>query len=184
MERLDWLGLAFWIFATYYHISPLNFSNYEWYRSKTSNTRSCLIPPVWVFPLVWNILYGLMSASIFLVWKNSDGHLNELYYDTMMILYGINLLTNKFWTIFFFELKDISLAFIDNIVISITALSMVIILGINEFWIPFGLLFVYPLWCIYTLFLNAYFGFILVNQRIHKRTGVSTKRRIFKQNAI
>ena len=60
-------------------------------------------PPKIVFPIVWTILFILMTISIYLASK---------YDDMPYIIYFIQLLLNAGWTIIFFGLKLRLLAFI------------------------------------------------------------------------
>ncbi len=60
-----------------------------------------LSPPGWIFPVVWAILYVLMGVASYIVWGKGGfiGTRNAL------ILYGIQLIFNFFWSIFFFNLE-------------------------------------------------------------------------------
>lgn len=66
-------------------------------------TLPALYPPKIVFPIVWTILFILMTISIYLATK---------YNDMPYIVYFIQLLINACWTFIFFGLKMRLFAFI------------------------------------------------------------------------
>ena len=55
-----------------------------------------------VFPIVWSILYTLMGISSYLIIKSNSNK----KYDALFI-YGIQLIINLFWSIWFFILDFI-----------------------------------------------------------------------------
>lgn len=58
--------------------------------------KPALYPPTIVFPIVWTILYVLMSISVFMATKKD----NDPY-----TIYFLQLLVNSAWTIIFFGLN-------------------------------------------------------------------------------
>ena len=59
-------------------------------------TKPPLTPPAAVFPIIWTILYILMGiASYLVIMKNPD--------EKALSLYGLQLLFNFFWSIWFFR---------------------------------------------------------------------------------
>ena len=59
-------------------------------------TKPPLTPPAAVFPIIWTILYILMGiASYLVIMKNPD--------EKALSLYGLQLLFNFFWFIWFFR---------------------------------------------------------------------------------
>lgn len=65
-----------------------------------------LSPPGWLFPIVWTILYVLMGVASYLVL--TSGKPNR----TALVVYGIQLVFNFFWSIIFFNLERYLFAFI------------------------------------------------------------------------
>lgn len=66
-------------------------------------------PPSWLFGPVWTILYACMGTAAYLVWRlkstsKSAAHFFQLYF--------IQLVLNTTWSLVFFGLKDILLAFV------------------------------------------------------------------------
>lgn len=73
-------------------------------------------PPKILFPIMWSILYLLMTISVYLATKNSD--------DAYKI-YFIQLIVNAFWTVIFFGLKLRLLAFLWIIFLFILVIIMI-----------------------------------------------------------
>ncbi len=68
-----------------------------------------LTPPGILFPIVWSILYILMGVSGTLVW-NSDAAAKEK--RVALTVYGVQLVVNFFWSIFFFNERLFLLSFL------------------------------------------------------------------------
>ena len=101
-------------------------------------------PPKILFPIMWSILYLLMTISVYLATKNSD--------DAYKI-YFIQLIVNAFWTVIFFGLKLRLLAFI-----WIIFLFILVIIMIKKFYKEnknAGLLQIpYIIWLLIAMYLN------------------------------
>ena len=65
-------------------------------------------PPNWIFGPVWTILYTLMGISLYLIWK--QGWKDKKVKFALMVFF-IHLSLNSFWSILFFGLKILGLAF-------------------------------------------------------------------------
>jgi len=61
-----------------------------------------LSPPMWVFPAVWTALFLMMGLASYLVYT-SGGRRGEK--RSALWVYGLQLLVNFGWTIFFFNLS-------------------------------------------------------------------------------
>jgi len=68
-----------------------------------------LSPPGWLFPVVWTILYLLMGLASWLVL--TSGHDREDIQNALW-LYGVQLVVNFFWSIWFFGLSMYLFAFV------------------------------------------------------------------------
>lgn len=66
-----------------------------------------LVPPNWVFPIVWTILYILMGISAYLVYVSDSSYRNQA-----LRIYAIQLVMNFLWSIIFFNLQMYLLAFV------------------------------------------------------------------------
>jgi tryptophan-rich sensory protein len=67
-------------------------------------------PPSWIFGVVWPILYLLMAVAAYRIWLRGRGEISS---KKALTLYGIQLFLNFMWTIIFFKLRLIGLAFFE-----------------------------------------------------------------------
>ena len=113
-----------------------------------------LSPPGWLFPVVWSILYILMGIASYLIFTSQKSHY------TALMVYGIQLAFNFFWSIFFFNLELYLFAFIWLILLWLLILATVIL-----FWkiskLAGYLMLPYLLWVAFAGYLN--FGIYLLN---------------------
>ncbi len=65
-----------------------------------------------VFPIVWSILFFLMSISFYIISESSNYDKDKAY-----ISYFLQLILNAFWTLFFFGLKKYLFSFLWIIII-------------------------------------------------------------------
>ncbi|MDE5764556.1 MAG: tryptophan-rich sensory protein [Ruminococcus sp.] len=87
-----------------------------------SREKPPLLPPAWVFPLVWIILYAVMGFSAGLI-QNSD---SEGYEKKQALrLYWIQLFVNFLWSIFFFRFEALTMASVTVIILFILILMMI-----------------------------------------------------------
>ena len=112
--------------------------------------------PGFIFPIVWSILYILMSISLYLVLETSDN--NKL---RGLKIYGIQLVVNSLWTLIFFGLKSYLFAFIWLVIL----LALIIYMLVIFFKIKRSSMYLnipYLLWVIFAGYLN--FGIYLLNR--------------------
>ena len=60
-----------------------------------------LSPPGWVFPVVWVILFALMGVGAARVWLTGPSRDRT----RGLLLFGVQLLFNFFWSVLFFNLR-------------------------------------------------------------------------------
>jgi len=149
--KINWkiLLLSFlFVYSAAFIGSLLTFSavNSSWYET----IKPSITPPNWVFPLVWNILFFLISLSLYLsiisVRKNS-------LKLKIKLSFGINLFLNVLWSLFYFALRKPAFAFIDLILLWISILPMIYFTcktNRKSAW----LLIPYLLWISFAGFLN------------------------------
>lgn len=106
-------------------------------------------PPDWVFGPVWSVLYILIGISGWLVWRARgwDGA------RVPLIVWGVQLLLNLFWTVVFFGLEEVGLGAIEIVFLWISIVATIVV-----FW-PIGrlaalLLVPYLIWVSYAAMLN------------------------------
>lgn len=83
-------------------------------------------PPNYLFGPVWTILYIMMAISFWLIWK-SDA--SESLKNKAILLFGIQLILNFFWSIIFFRFHQLGFAFAE-----IIAMWVFILLSILAFY--------------------------------------------------
>jgi translocator protein len=89
----------------------------EWYQS----IRPAITPPNYVFPIVWNILFFLIALSLYFAWINS----NEKQKIKVAIVFGVNLILNILWSVFYFGMQKPNYAFFELIVLWFSIISMI-----------------------------------------------------------
>ena len=104
-------------------------------------------PPDWIFAPVWTTLYLMMTMAIWFFWHNKKRDINTVY------IYFIHIVFNTTWSIVFFGLHQIFLAFI--VLIVLICLIIVLIIRFKRVtFVSYYLMIPYLLWCLYALFLN------------------------------
>lgn len=101
-------------------------------------------PPTILFPIVWTLLYILMSISLYLASKNT----NSVY-----PVYLAQIVVNSLWTIIFFGFKLFTLGYL-----WIILLIVLVIIMMYQFYkenkISTFLLIPYLIWLFIALYLN------------------------------
>lgn len=109
-----------------------------------------LLPPAWIFPVVWVILYALMGTAAYLV-SLSDNKSDDK--GKALALYWIQLAFNFSWSIIFFRFEALWMA-----VVIILILLVLIIVMIMSFYkinsLSGKILIPYALWVAFASYLN------------------------------
>jgi len=104
-------------------------------------------PPSWVFGPVWTTLYIFMSISIWFHWISSK--------DIKAVkIYFFHIFFNGLWSIIFFGFHQISLAFV-NLLIILFFIIWLMKIYFQKTKISFLLMIPYLLWSSYALLLNG-----------------------------
>lgn len=121
MKKIDFKLLALCLLIVYsigllgsFFTSP----NSDWY----SFIKPSITPPNFVFPIVWNVLFFLIGLSLYFSLVNSKNKIKKKIY----FLFGINLILNFLWSVFFFGLKNPLLSFIDLLALLFSILFLII----------------------------------------------------------
>lgn len=106
------------------------------------------MPPEWLFPVVWTILYILMGVSAYLVYECDT---EEKYIG--LAVYVLQLIFNFLWLIIFFNIGNLLFAFVWLVFLWILVLAMTIsFYKVNK---TAGLLQIpYLLWVTFAGYLN------------------------------
>ena len=119
-----------------------------WYRSQLA--LPSIVPPDWVFPVVWTSIY-IMCAAAALILVRSYEH--TFYYRRILGLFVINAVLNLAWTYLFFVHHAIFGALLDAIVLELT-LILLIALTWWDARIISWLLLPYACWVGFAIYLN------------------------------
>ncbi len=118
--------------------------------------RPPLLPPGWLFPVVWTVLYALMGIAAYRVYNSEAENRTGA-----LVLYGVQLLVNFLWPIVFFRFQNIGAAMAVLIL-----LFVLVVLTAVQFYKAdrlSGLLLIpYLLWLAFALYLNI--GLYFLNQ--------------------
>ena len=110
--------------------------------------KSSLTPPSVVFPIVWTILFILMGIGAAMVLRSKSYEKGRA-----LLVYGIQLIVNFFWSIIFFNLRAYLFAFVWLILLWV--LIVVMIRLFYKAHKPAGLLQLpYLLWVSFAGYLN------------------------------
>lgn len=113
--------------------------------------RSQLTPPNYLFPVAWTILYGIIGACGWLIWRiYSIPKLNII-----KILYLTQLILNWSWTPLFFYYHLTGLALVVLVAMDILVLALICLARQKMKTISL-LLVPYLLWILFASYLNFY----------------------------
>ena len=106
------------------------------------------MPPSFLFPIVWTILYILMGISSYRIYESISYHRT-----TCLIIYALNLFLNFLWPLIFFNLEARLFAFIFILFLDVVVFFMILCFyGIDRkaglYQIP------YFLWLLFATILN------------------------------
>ena len=111
-------------------------------------------PPDWVFAPVWTTLYFMMILAIWFFWHSNKRDMNTVY------IYFIHIVFNTTWSIVFFGLHQILLAFL--VLLILIFLIIILIVRFKRVnLLSYYLMIPYLLWTFYALFLN--FNLMILN---------------------
>lgn len=81
-----------------------------------------LLPPAWLFPVVWTILYGIMGYSAYLIYSSDAEPMNK---KKALTLYFVQLGVNFSWSIIFFRFEALWPAFAVIMLLWIMIIAMI-----------------------------------------------------------
>ncbi|HUY69565.1 MAG TPA: TspO/MBR family protein [Candidatus Tyrphobacter sp.] len=117
-----------------------------WYASLV---KPPLSPPDWIFAPVWTALYTLIAIAAWLIWKKRAAK----GVNSALVIYGLSLVLNLFWSIFFFGLHDPVLG-LATIILLLTLIIAITVLFYRLSKMA-GLIFIpYLVWVAFATYLN------------------------------
>lgn len=152
MKNKNYFSLAIWITALIVIGSMIGSLTKpeigNWYSSLN---RSELTPPNYVFPIAWTILYGIIGACGWLIWRKQS------FPDLLLIkfLYVIQLALNWSWTPLFFQYHLTGISLLVLIIMDILVI-LIIYLAYDRIKLVSLIMLTYLGWILFATFLNFY----------------------------
>ena len=84
--------------------------------------KSSITPPNWVFGIVWSVLFFLIALSLYLSWISEKKNKIKI-----ILVFGVNLVLNILWSLFFFGMQNPPLAFFELIALWLSILLMIFV---------------------------------------------------------
>lgn len=155
MKKINWKRLIIITIITFVVGSFFSFFTMNSMETFKELEKPINVPGI-LFPIVWSILYLLMSISCYIISCSKDENKNEA-----IIIYAIQLVINSVWSLIFFGFGAYLLGFIWIIILAVTVIIMIAkFYNINKkaayLNIP------YILWILFAAYLN--FGIYILNK--------------------
>ncbi len=119
-----------------------------WYSTLN---RSILTPPNYVFPIAWTILYGIIGACGWLIWRESS--FRKL--NVIKIIYLTQLILNWSWTPLFFHYHLTGFSLVVLVAMDILV-GILIFLAYRRMRAVSLLMIPYLSWILFASYLNFY----------------------------
>ena len=127
----------------------------QWYKDLN---KPFWTPPGPIFGAIWTLIYPLMGLASWLVW--ADGGFQKQSFP--LGVYFVQLFLNLMWSVFFFRMHNITLAFVDAL-----ALAAAVFTSIGAFQpvnhVAANLMKIYFVWVLFASFLT----FSILIKNIH-----------------
>ena len=133
---------------------PVNRNYGETYEMERRKHNVRFAPPAWVFPVAWTIIYGLIIASGFIYFR--EYHEDNSFYLATAIIYLVNIMLNKYWSVVFFQgtVGARRYALLIIIALLLTGIAVVSLQFLAGASLPAGLYLGYVAWLLFAMVLN------------------------------
>jgi benzodiazapine receptor len=119
----------------------------DWYQTIA---KPSIVPPGWVFPVVWNFLFFLMGVALFLIWEKGK---ESPFFRKAIWIFALQLFLNFLWSIIFFGYQRPGLALIEIFILWASILfSIIYFYKVDR--VAGYLLIPYILWVSFAICLN------------------------------
>jgi tryptophan-rich sensory protein len=108
-------------------------------------------PPNAVFPIVWNVLYGMIAVALWLLWDRTAASIRR---TRALWLFGLELILNCLWTPVFFGAHYLWMGLVIIVALVVTLLVLIRTAWPIQRWSAL-LLLPYLAWVSYATTLNA-----------------------------
>lgn len=141
-KKLIIITVVTFIVGSFFSIFTMN--NMDTYKELA---KPIAVPAV-VFPIVWSILYLLMSISCYVISESDDKKKSSA-----LIIYGIQLVVNSLWSLIFFGFGAYLFSFIWILLLIVLVIAMMV--SFYKISKKSALLQIpYLLWLIFAAYLN------------------------------
>lgn len=137
----------------------------QWYT--TDLMLPSYVPPDWVFPIVWTVLYIMIAGAAWIVWHEGPKKVLHLFatresreeYKLLQWMFVVNALLNILWTLLFFVFQALALAAIEIVFLEISIIAM-IVLSWKVSKTAAYLLMPYAVWVLFATYLTMRIAFL------------------------
>ena len=164
LGSLDQIALMIALVLGVFRIDFHSFSKRTkaWYIAGSMYVK--ISPPTWLFYIVWPIMYILEIAAIFTYVVNQSPTPGQ-HLDSVVFLFLVQVLLCSWWHPIFFKYKRVGFAGLLITLILVAQMGCLGIMGTDEEWVSFGLMFALFAWCFFAAILNFSWVYVV---RSHK----------------
>lgn len=145
-----WAALIFWQWTSY-----TSSSSKKWYTSR----KPYWMPPSWVFPLAWTLLYSALTVMMFYFTQDTAADSWQLILG--FTLFVFHIACNKEWSVAFWDRKSPRQAFWILVALMLpTSLVLYVPFIVDNqtalYYVPVIMVSLYNAWLLYAAVLNYY----------------------------
>lgn len=137
----------------------------HWYKNDL--ILPTFVPPDWVFPIVWTILYIMIAGAAYIVWHEGPKkvlhlfatHESKVEFRLLQWMFVINAVLNVLWTLLFFTLQWVGVAAVEIVFLEISIIAM-IALSWKVSKVAAYLLVPYAAWVLFATYLTMRIMFL------------------------
>lgn len=151
------MALIAWGILTFYQFVDMSSprKQQQWYERHRPEWG----PPGSVFPVVWTLLYVMMTVAIFYFTLIVTP--DTWQYIAGIVFYLVHIFANKMWSVAFWQWNDPDTALVFLVLLMFPSAVGFIVCTVvghtsNLFWIPLSFFIVVCLWLMYAAALNMY----------------------------
>lgn len=125
-----------------------------WYKDRA--LRVWLIPPWWVFPVIWPVLYVMIISSLYIFYRSVtlSGDYGQTV-DVITLLFIFNMVLNKLWSPVFFRYHSPIIAWFICAGVLATGIAILYFFGANDYSDSCWIFLPYVIWTGFALLLNT-----------------------------
>jgi tryptophan-rich sensory protein len=113
--------------------------------------KPALVPPDWVFGVVWTTLFLVMGVAAFLVWRAGVSHPER---TRALCLFAVQLALNALWSVLFFGLRNPGVALVEIVLLWLAIVATMRVAG-RVSTLAAWLFVPYLAWVSFAVYLNA-----------------------------